>query len=383
MLAESLTRGAPSGMRVRDWFSLLYESRGKISPCYWPRVVFLSFQSSLNELLYLEEERQLSTRIEEQEPPAPIFVLGFWRSGTSFLHQLLCLDSRWSFPTMVQVQNPHTFFFIEGCLQGLRAQLGRRLYLKWAKLIWGEVSGSHTRLQDEVRAGAALPEEDEYAMVMMKQSWDLDPMLLEILPRYYGYLSLRSLDPERIQDWQRSWLRFVKKLTLRNMEGSPLVLKSGAHTAKVRYLLELFPRARFVHIHRHPFELFQSFRRHSGIIAARPPDFVPTGGFDEGEFVRLYETVYSAFLKDRELIPKGQLHEVRYADLCVEPVSEIEKVYQALGLPDFEVFRKVLEHGVDERRGYRRNSHSPLSTDQKEFLHTALLGYFDEFGYRL
>ena len=38
----------------------------------------------------------------------------------------------------------------------------------------------------------------------------------------------------------------------------PLLIKSPVHTARVGLLLDIFPRARFVYIHRHPLQVWDS-----------------------------------------------------------------------------------------------------------------------------
>ena len=38
----------------------------------------------------------------------------------------------------------------------------------------------------------------------------------------------------------------------------PLLVKSPVHTARVRMLLKLFPKARFLYIHREPLKVFAS-----------------------------------------------------------------------------------------------------------------------------
>lgn len=40
-----------------------------------------------------------------------------------------------------------------------------------------------------------------------------------------------------------------------------LILKSPAHTARLKLLHELFPQARFVHISRNPYEIYQSTKK--------------------------------------------------------------------------------------------------------------------------
>jgi hypothetical protein len=38
-----------------------------------------------------------------------VVVLGDWRSGTTLLHELLCLDARYTYPTTHACMNPHHF----------------------------------------------------------------------------------------------------------------------------------------------------------------------------------------------------------------------------------------------------------------------------------
>ncbi len=42
-----------------------------------------------------------------------VVVLGYWRSGTTLLHELLCLDTRYTYPTTHACMNPHHFLLSE------------------------------------------------------------------------------------------------------------------------------------------------------------------------------------------------------------------------------------------------------------------------------
>jgi len=42
-----------------------------------------------------------------------VVILGYWRSGTTLLHELLCLDARYTYPTTHACMNPHHFLFSE------------------------------------------------------------------------------------------------------------------------------------------------------------------------------------------------------------------------------------------------------------------------------
>ena len=42
-----------------------------------------------------------------------VVILGYWRSGTTLLHELLCRDTRYSFATTHACMNPHHFLLTE------------------------------------------------------------------------------------------------------------------------------------------------------------------------------------------------------------------------------------------------------------------------------
>lgn len=57
--------------------------------------------------------------------------------------------------------------------------------------------------------------------------------------------------------WIDAFMFFLRKITVRAGERR-LLLKSPSHTAKVKLLLKLFPRAQFIYIHRDPYAVFSS-----------------------------------------------------------------------------------------------------------------------------
>ena len=55
---------------------------------------------------------------------------------------------------------------------------------------------------------------------------------------------------------------------------------------------------------------------------------VPTyDGLDEHVF-STFARMYEVFQRDRELIPPGQLCEIRYEDLVAQPLEQMERVYK-------------------------------------------------------
>ena len=99
------------------------------------------------------------------------------------------------------------------------------------------------------------------------------------------------------------------------------MLKSPPHTSRLRVLLEMFPKAKFVHIVRDPYMLFPStihlWKRLYCDQGLQKPNF---NGLEEHIFNTLTR-MYNAFERDRHLIGPGQFCEVRYENLIADPVG--------------------------------------------------------------
>src|SRR5262249_10344440 len=148
------------------------------------------------------------------------------------LHRLLAADSRFAFPTFSQVWHPHDFLLTD------------RLRSRAARLLLPA-----TRTLDNVALHPDAPEEEEFALCRMTS---LSPFLAQAFPdraAHYGrYLTFRGVPAKEVERWKAAFVRLAQKLTWKYRR--PLLFKSPPHTARIRLLLELFPGARFVHIHR-------------------------------------------------------------------------------------------------------------------------------------
>lgn len=92
---------------------------------------------------------------------------------------------------------------------------------------------------NSVRPGGTSP---YMPLVMMRDQALFQP--------YYQLESASAADTAR---WLDAFTWFLKKVTLRAGGHKPLLLKSPVHTARVPLLLKLFPRAKFIYIHRDPY----------------------------------------------------------------------------------------------------------------------------------
>ncbi|MDX1963494.1 MAG: sulfotransferase [Pirellulales bacterium] len=354
----SLFAGISSG----DWWALLRENRLAVDPPYWLRAAIISGGSLSNALLRRLEDWLYSARISATQIQPPLFVLGIWRSGTTHLHNLLAVDRRFATPNWYQVSYPHTFLTTEG------------IYSKALGVLM-----PRQRMQDNMRFGLELPAEEEMALCILTR---YSPMLGWVFPRnadrYNRYVSLRGVPETEIMAWKAALLGLVRKLTYKYQQ--PLLLKSPSHTARIRLLLELFPDARFVHIHRHPYAVIRSTRH----TVRRFHEFLSlqrtTLDADEWS-ISQYRNVYEAFFAERDLIPPGRFYEVRYDKLDTDPLTTIRDIYSALGLPDFSTVESKLRSYLASQANYQKNRHEELDSETKVRIAHECPRCFDEWGY--
>src|SRR5947208_15345266 len=84
--------GVLAGVTPWGWLGLLSDNGFRVSPSYLARFASITW-SSLSQCPSVGFEAMCYGRaIRAAAVPAPLFVLGHWRSGTTLLHDLLAVD---------------------------------------------------------------------------------------------------------------------------------------------------------------------------------------------------------------------------------------------------------------------------------------------------
>jgi hypothetical protein len=155
-------------------------------------------------------------------------------------------------------------------------------------------------------------------------------------------------------EWKRKYVRLLRVATI-HARGRRLLLKNPVNTARVRLLLELFPDAKFVHVHRSPYEVFASTRDlHRSLLAVTSLQDEREADVEEAVY-GLYEDMMRRYLVDRRAIPTGNLVEVRFGDLEADPVGTLRRVYARLGLSGFDEAEPAFRAHVAAQAGSREN----------------------------
>jgi hypothetical protein len=353
------------GMDFFTWIKLLVRNRFAVPPIRWSMVTTVTITTIVNTFSGVFEWMLFSSdvrRVKFKEPP--LFVLGHWRSGTTYLHELLMLDERHQCPSTYQCFAPHHFLWTGWFVPPIvRAFLPKQ------------------RPMDDVVAGWDRPQEDEFALVNMGVP---SPYLVWAFPNHGPvadeYLDLRSLPAAERETWKRKWLGFVQRVALAN--NRRIVLKSPTHTARVRTILEVFPDAKFIHIVRDPLVLFPSTVRLWKSLSEVQGFQIPRddAGWMEKSVLDNFVRMYECFEQDRELIPPGRLVDVRYEDLAADPVGTMRKIYERLNLGEFSEVEPALQREAMKTRDYKTNKYS-LPPDVADRVRGRWAPYFQRYGY--
>ena len=160
-----------------------------------------------------------------------------------------------------------------------------------------------------------------------------------------------------------------------------MVLKSPTHTARVRLLLKLFPKAKFIHIHRNPYDVFQSTRKlYRSAVSSSYFQRPKLERLDDG-IIRRYVLMYDAFFEDRMLIPKEQYAEVCFEEFEKDPIGQLGKIYHSLNIAGFQQSKPAFQDYLNSLAGYKKNKHGLLSEDIKEKITQKWQRSFEEWHY--
>jgi hypothetical protein len=330
------------------WARLLFRPYAPIPVRYWPRLGVALAISTLISALTLPERlllapllflRGRATRHTLPHAPGIVVILGYYRSGTTHLHNLLACDRRSQTPRWFEALVPHAFLLSWNFL---------RLFLL------GFLSTK--RPQDDMAFGPEWPAEDDFAL----NNWTVASSLAGrvALPQRYAlyqrYHFLEGLTPAEHRRWRATEWAFLWKLTLFSFRRR-LLLKTPSHTARVRELLDLFGPAnvKFIHVSRDAADVVRSnvamLQRMSIYNLQHPLSEAAFTGLITDE----YDRTEKAFLAQRPLIPPGSLATMRFQDLTADPVGELKRVYAELSLPWTETYERAVERYLDSVRDYR------------------------------
>lgn len=297
----------------------------------------------------------------------PVFVIGHWRSGTTHLHYLLAQDKRF-----VYLDSFQAFFFkIAFVSKGIMKPLLNYFM-------------PSTRPQDNVKIDAKSPQEEEHPFTNLTEKSGMQTFFF---PKNIGYFDkynvFEGVSHNEKKEWKKIYLKMLKQISLFQGKDKQLLLKNPHNTGRVKELLELFPNAKFIYIHRNPYDVYSSTKH----LYKKAVKTQYLQEFSEKEIeervLYCYEKSMQKYIENKQYIPKESLCEVSFKELDSQPLDTIEKIYKQLDLKGFDENENEFTKYLKTVKDYKKNKLIEIPINTKKEINSRWKFAFEEWDYKL
>jgi len=283
----------------------------------------------------------------------PVFILGNPRSGTTFLHRLLCLDEQ----RYAAMQLYHTiipavsFYKLVDLLTFIDNKIGKPGYAltKWIdKVVFAKWQNIHP-------IGLSKTEEDEgfYIFTFLTVAVCLLCPYME----HFKYLSIiDNLDEKTKKKLKSYYKSSIKRLVYSCGQQKILLNKNVISTGRLNLMLEVFPDARLVYLVRNPKETIPSF---VSMFSITWPFLSPELKYNKQAHKTLGKVAiefYKHFHTQKEKINKANLLILTYNEFIKAPKASVLKIYNYFNLNLSKNFIANLETDLS-KSSYKVGAH--------------------------
>ena len=286
------------------------------------------FKILLSEPFRLLEKKKYDDVLEHTDPDrAPVFIIGHWRSGTTYTHTLLSQDPGFVYQTKYQNFFSDNFLVTEDFFKP---------FISRTIDFFSPVKQWQSRISKSMNLDT--PSESDTALIseISEYTYHWAHLFPKAYEEYFNkYLFCENLSKQELQNWQNTTRTMISKAYLRTPHGR-LLIKNPGDTARIKYLLDIYPDARFVFIHRNPYEVFYSNLKLWTLVQQS----VAMQQISEDEkkqiVLKVYTKLHQHYLEQKKLLKPHQLIELGFDEISEKPLQAVEKIYQQLSLQGFD-----------------------------------------------
>ena len=295
--------------------------------------------------------------------PPQIFVIGWPRSGSTFLHRLLAQDPDtrtipyWeSFDPVPPQSGPDQ-----------RTARVERLLARLAQIA-PAYQAIHPMQADDTEECVAL---------FMNE---LRTLQLDIQYRIPGYV--RWLLAQDARTAYGVYFRQLQLIQHHRPHGARFVLKDPTHLVHLETVIELFPDAKLVFIHRDPAVAISSICSLYAHTRAIMSDAVDARAIGAEVMSGYWPAALERGLVLRDRLPPARYADVRHSDLARDPLAAADALYRALGLELGDGARAAMQAFVARDAAARgEHVHSPEGFGlRREAIRERFAGYVTRFA---
>ncbi len=310
----------------------------------------------------------------------PVFIISNPRSGTTFLHRLLCLDEeKFVYNLLYHTTFPSiTLYRIIQFFSAIDNKIGKPLHhlIDWinTKMFGG---------WDDIHAtGFNKSEEDEGLHFISGISASVGlvtPFLKEFKELYI---------PDKLDDTTKKYIKAYYKSTIQRWMyalGSDKIFlsKTVMSSGRLEMLHELFPDVKIIFLIRNPYQAIPSFTSMFAEPWTALHPSIPENSEAYREWGELGISYYKYFNEQKQNFKQENFITVAYTDLVSHPKQTVLKIYDQLQLEITPEFLDKLEVATSTAKKYKSTHNYSLETYgfNKEHIYTELKFIFDEFGF--
>jgi len=286
------------------------------------------------ERLWLEDK--LPT-VQEMAPP--VFILGHWRSGTTHLYNIMTKAGHWGYVPPVATGLPWDLFGIARVFNPLLEKaLPKHRYI------------------DKIPVHPDSPQEDEIAIANMSplsfyQGIYFPSDFSQYLDRG---LFFDGCSQKEIESWEERFIYLMRKLYV-HQGRKPLLIKNPVYTGRLAQLRILFPTAKFIHIHRNPYDVFRSMQNFYEKLLKQ----FALQNYDHVNIDEAILSIYPRMMKQLEIdsadLGDDQFFEVSYDQLDNAPIETLKDIYEKLSLSGFDQAQSDFETYLTSVKSFEKN----------------------------
>lgn len=315
--------------------------------------------------LKLVELWKLYPEILHESIPSPIIILGLPRTGTSLLFNLLAQDpahrylSNWE-ATVSQVPPEGVYNY----KQDPRRKLGKYL-MKFQHYLAPQMDELHTFYLDG-------PE--ECTSILMQEFTTQALAGMFNAPSYSAWLDIA---PHTATYYQHK--RVLQTLQWK-YPATRWVLKSPAHVEAIASVMEVYPDAHLVQMHRDPVKAVSSFASLCAAfrgICSHTIDFKELGS----QAISLLAIDFERYLEQRRSYDPSRFLDLQYTDLVRAPLETTQQIYDHFGLTlSAEAEKHMKTFLAKDRKSKSSHRYSPQDFGlTPQLIRKRFKGYIDDF----